>query len=104
MGNISTSEEGMRAAAQRFAATADEFSNADRQVTDQVNMLLTTWKGEAAQGFRSAMDHWGQSFNVVIRELREMQAQMEGTLTDYRRGEDQSLHHTSQLSSGLPGF
>ncbi|MFD6566773.1 WXG100 family type VII secretion target [Micromonospora profundi] len=102
--NISTTEEGMRAAAQEFAAKASEFSSANQNVDGQVDILMTSWTGQAAMGFQSAMDSWGQSFNEVIRALQEMQAQMEATLAGYSRGEDEASTYTSSLNSALPGF
>lgn len=104
LGNLSTTEEGMRAAAQEFAAKADEFTNENQRVASQVDDLMASWTGQAAQGFRSAMGHWGQSFGQVIHALREMQAQMEGTSVAYSRGEDAASSYTSQLGAGLPGL
>ncbi|GAA0389178.1 hypothetical protein GCM10009541_35290 [Micromonospora gifhornensis] len=104
MGNVSTSEEGMRAAAQQFAAKADEFTSANRSVAGQVDVLMASWTGPAAQGYRSAMEQWGQSFNEVIRALREMQGQMERTRAGYNQAEDEASSATRQLGSGLPGI
>lgn len=101
--NISTTEEGMRAAAQEFAAKAAEFTTANQNVAGQVDLLTSTWTGQASQGFRSAMDHWGQSFGVVIRTLHEMQSQMEGTSAGYTRGEEDATSFTRQLGAALPG-
>ena len=102
--NISTTEEGMHAAAQEFAAKAQEFTTANQNVAGQVDVLLTTWTGTAAQGFRNAMDSWSQSFNEVIRALNEMQNQMQSTSSGYAKGEEGAGHLTSQLGSALPGI
>lgn len=102
--NISITEEGLRAVIQEFAAKAEEFTAANQNVSGQVDVLVASWTGQAATGFQNAMDAWGQSFGEVIRALREMQAQMEGTLGGYSVGEEQAASYTSTLTSGLPGF
>jgi WXG100 family type VII secretion target len=102
--NISTTEEGMRAAAQEFAAKASEFTTANQNVDGQVDILMASWTGQAAMGFQNAMDSWGQSFNEVIRALREMQTQMEATLAGYSQGEEEAASYTSTFNSALPGI
>ncbi|MGW3621392.1 WXG100 family type VII secretion target [Micromonospora arida] len=103
LSNISTTEEGMRAAAQEFAAKADEFTTANHLVDSQVDVLLASWTGQAARGFQNAMDSWGQSFTQVILALREMENQMQGTSAGYTRGEEDAASFTSSLGSALPG-
>lgn len=102
--NISTTEEGMRAAIQQFADKSAEFTSSKQSVDGQVDFLMTTWSGAAANGFRSAMDQWGESAVQVISALQTMQQQMEETLAGYAHGESEAESYMVQLNNGLPGF
>lgn len=104
MSTVSTTEAGMRAAAQEFEAKSGEFRTSNESVAGRVEDLTIFWKGQASQGFRTAMEQWGQSFNQVISALDELRGQLQGASATYLAAEDETTSSTSRLQSDLPGF
>jgi WXG100 family type VII secretion target len=92
----------MRAAAQEFHSKAEEFTSDNQGVATQIAGLH--WSGQASQGFRTAMEQWGESFGKVITALSELQGQVEKAGANYRDAEEVSASASAKLNTGLPNF
>ncbi|WP_018909561.1 WXG100 family type VII secretion target [Salinispora arenicola] len=103
MPNVSTTEEGMRRAAQEFSDKATEFTGSLQAVNGQMAVLQGSWTGQASAGFNQAMDSWEAAFQRVINELINMLEVMGVTTTGYIQAEDTATSAASAFATALPG-
>lgn len=104
MPTVSTSEEGMRLAAQEFSDKATIFTGELRSVNGQMAVLQASWTGQASAGFNQAMDSWEGSFQNVINELINMLEVMGVTTAGYTQAEDDASGVASSFAQALPNF
>lgn len=103
MPRVSTTEEGMRRAAQEFSDKATEFTGSLQAVNGQMAILQGSWTGQASAGFNQAMDSWETAFQRVINELIKMLDVMGTTTTGYLQAEDTASSTASSFGAALPG-
>ncbi|MEU5826077.1 WXG100 family type VII secretion target [Micromonospora tulbaghiae] len=101
---VSTTEEGMQRAAQEFSNKATEFTGQLRAVNGQMAILISSWTGQASQGFNQAMDNWENAFQRVINELLNMLEVMGVTTKGYQTAEDEASSVANSFGAALPGI
>jgi WXG100 family type VII secretion target len=99
---------GMKAAYPAFESALTSTKSSHDSMMDQENTLRQSWKGDAANGFLSALDQWldncatvQQQLQIVTDKLAEhtgVYEKVHSNTTDT----SQSLQQT--MSAGLPGF
>ncbi|MCT2277754.1 WXG100 family type VII secretion target [Micromonospora chalcea] len=104
MPSVSTTEAGMQRAAQEFSDKATEFTSQLRAVNGQMAVLISSWTGQASQGFNQAMDNWENAFQRVINELLNMLEVMGVTTKGYQTAEDEASSVASSFGAALPGI
>lgn len=103
MPTVNTADAGMQAAANEFASKAEEFTNYLRGVNDDMQVLQSSWTGQASAKFNQAMDNWEQAFQSVINQLLNMLDMMGVTTKGYRSAEDDAAQTAESFASALPG-
>ena len=104
MPSVSTTEPGMQRAAQEFSDKATVFTGQLRAVNGQMAILISSWTGQASQGFNQAMDNWENAFQRVINELLNMLEVMGVTTKGYQAAEDEASSVAGSFGAALPGI
>lgn len=61
---------GMRAALPRFETALGDTTSAYRAMSEQAQVLVATWTGDAAQAFIPALNQWLDDCNTVRQQLQ----------------------------------
>lgn len=101
---VTTTEEGMRAAAAEFGNKTSTFNGYLGSVNQEMAALQASWTGDASIRFNTAMDEWEQNFLKVINELILMTEALGGTIKDYSATEDANASIAQSFSEALPNF
>ena len=100
---VQTTDPGMQAAANEFAAKTQEFTGHLRSVNTEMATLQASWRGDASNSFNRAMDNWERSFQNIINQLTHMMDVMGVTTAGYRAAEDEASQAANSFGSALPG-
>ncbi len=101
---IRTTQEGMQSAIQKFQSTTDEFNGYLRQENEMISQLRSTYTGDSASSYGTAMDEWENQFSRVINDLTDMMRIMGVNVNQYVQTEEQNANIAKSFSSALPNF
>lgn len=110
-GGVQTDEQGMQSAGQQMGNMAETFDGYRTQVNSEVEGLMSTWTGSAAQGFSQAMQQWEASFTQIINGLVDMAEKLGQNSSAYTNIEEDNTKIPQNLAGllsnsagGLQGF
>jgi ESAT-6 family protein len=110
--NTSVSLDGMKAAQGTFQTALDESTSSYSQMDGQIEGLRSSWTGQAASIYGSAMEKWLEDFNVVNNALRTMLEKLQANTGVYANTHEDTQQQANQVQqlissgnfSGLAGF
>jgi ESAT-6 family protein len=101
----------MHVAHHELDATRTELDGHVRMFKDEINALMSTWTGDAANGFRNAMGAFEDECTSVLNALQNLSREVESSANEYARTHRQTTdlasnfgRSVSSASAGLPGF
>jgi WXG100 family type VII secretion target len=99
---------GMLAAQPHFETALAEVGSAYNGMSDQAQVLESSWTGDSASTFIGALNQWLENCNVVKQALQSVTDKLEANTHNYTRvhsdASDSSSAVKQAMSAGLPGF
>ncbi|MEU2743383.1 WXG100 family type VII secretion target [Streptomyces sp. NPDC007095] len=100
--------EGMKKALPFFVDALGDTKRAFGSMSDQEAALAASWRGDAAAGFRSALNLWLENCRKVQDQLAIVTEKLEASTGNYVNIHtdtvDQATEIRNAVSAGLPGF
>ncbi|MDH6630476.1 WXG100 family type VII secretion target [Streptomyces sp. LBL] len=100
--------EGMQKALPFFADALGDTNQAYGSMSDQQAALAASWRGDAAMGFRNALQQWLENCKKVQEQLQIVTEKLEASTGNYVNIHtdtvDQATEIRNAVSAGLPGF
>lgn len=93
----------MTKAAGQIDTALGTISNAQRTLGSNVQGLMATWKGNAANAFLKAFTEFDQQFSVVLSELEGIHGKLTDTQATYTQNEAAQEEATQAITNALNG-
>lgn len=103
---ISTTTQGMQAAATKIDSTITDFTGQLKTVNQSMLALQSTWTGAASNNFGGAMNNWESGFTRVINALIGLNEAMGVNTKLYTEQEEAAVDTAKDFATGpgLPDF
>lgn len=102
--DVSVDLVGMAQAREHMSNAAGAFRGHLSTASAEVQTLLSTWTGQAANRFGGAMQAWSDDVGVIIKALEHMVAAMSSNASTYHSSEQDAEAAVGQWGTGLNGI
>lgn len=109
-GNAQTNVDiqGMLAALPNFEAALSDTTTTYNGISEQAQVLESSWTGEAAQAFIPALNSWLENFAIVQQQLKLVYEKLEANTGHYEQVHSNTVDAATAvkqaMAAGLPGF
>lgn len=100
-GQSSVDRAEMTKAAGQIDTALQTISNTQRTLGSNVQGLMVTWKGNAANAFLKAFTEFDQQFSVVLSELEGIHGKLTDSQSSYSQTESEQEQATSAILNAL---
>lgn len=100
-GNSQVDRAEMTKAAGQLEGALGKVSGTQRNLGSNVQGLMATWRGNAAQAFARAFTEFDSQFTVVINEMEQLHGKLVDTQLSYSQNEQQQEESTSAILNAL---
>ncbi len=84
-----------------FERASTEAKGHRQHVERSKEYAMSSWGGESATGYFSAIDAWLEQFDVVTQNLDNLTTALGEAQGTYRKGEDLNSQRSSQLTATI---
>ncbi|HEX7305453.1 WXG100 family type VII secretion target [Lentzea sp.] len=103
MAGMSTTTPGMQQAEGYLASTQSTATKGVSQVREMLDVLRSSWTGDASGAFAKSMDDWLTDCRFISQKLGEMVELMKGNRQAITSGESTNVERASAIPVG-PGL
>jgi WXG100 family type VII secretion target len=102
-GGYTTGAAELTKAAQQMESTNTQLMNNLKKLSDEVEQVASSWKGQAATAFQTLMSKFSDDAQKLNKDLDTISQAVTGNANAYRQQEDEAAQSVSAIASALGG-